>query len=462
MRTTIVPLIAGLSLSACATSEPLRPLSELSPSEIIQQLELSGSDWGYHLVDIETGNRLEGYQSDIPQPPASTIKLATMFAGLSILGPDYRFETSLLSDGTITGDTLNGHLVLRGTGDPLLRTNDLRDLAARLHDRGVRKITGSFSYQSILPTFAVVEENQPRTAPYNQGISGLNVDFNRARLTSEYTSSGTIRRYLTPVEATGLTPDTDLFPLRPVMDVPINQPDILTAQLFRKFAAFEGIVLPPPVAYTTKVALSPIASIKSLPLHEIARVGLEYSNNMVSEVIGLAAASVLLPKPQTLSQSANQLTKWLGQKMPTDERFAPFLPNHSGLSAAARITPHNMTALLRHALTSRFDGQRFDQLLPPAGGREGYRGRFRTPETAFRIWGKTGSMRYIKGLTGYIDANSGKRLAFAIFTNNLLQRDKLGHSRNMDDDTTRANASTWRNRVETFETEMIRRWISKH
>lgn len=449
-------------LSACASPEAPRPLSELSPTEIIQALVLSGSDWGYHLIDIETGASLASHQPDIPQPPASTAKLATMVASLGILGADFQFETSLLTGGIIVGNTLNGNLVLRGTGDPLLRANDLRDLAARLRDLGVREVTGNFAYQSTLPAFSVVEENQPKTAPYNQGVSGLNVDFNRARLTSEATSSGDLRRYLTPIEAIGLTPAMDRFPLRPVMDVPINKPDVHVARLFRKFATYEGIILPAPVAYTTGDTLLPIVTIKSRPLHEIARVGLEYSNNMVSEAVGLAAASALDTIPKSLSQSSMRLTKWLDQKMLGETRFASFLPNHSGLSAAARMTPREMTMLLRHALALRFDGQRFDQLLPPAGGREGYRGRFRNPESAFRLWGKTGSMRYIKGLAGYIDANSGRRLAFAIFTNNLSLRHQLGHARNMDNDTTRTNASVWRNRTEAFENEMIRRWIYKH
>lgn len=462
MRPTIIPLIVAILTSACTTPEVARPISELSPTEIINTLGLKNSDWGYSVVDTNTGTEIASHQVDIPQPPASTAKLPTMIAGLSILGADFRFETSLLTNGLINGDTLNGILVLRGTGDPLLRTNDLRDLAVRLHDQGIRKITGDFSYHSTLPTFSVVEENQPETAPYNQGISGLNVDFNRARLTQELTKSGDIFRYLTPVEATGLTPAVDRFPPRQVTDVPINHPALLVARLFRKFAAFEGIKLPPPVAYQPGPALTAIATIHSLPLHEIARVGLEYSNNMVAEVIGLAASSALQSAPTSLLQSAKRLNIWLDTNILKDTRFAPLLANHSGLSAASRISPRDMTNLLRHALDRRFNGQRFDQLLPPGGGREGYRGRFRAPETAFRVWGKTGSMRYIKGLAGYIDTDAGKRLAFSIFTNDLSRRNQLGHARNMNDATTRADASTWRDKVEAFESEMIRRWISDH
>ncbi len=455
-----MPLLAALFLSACATPNVARPLSDLSPPEVIEALGLSGSEWGYHLIDTITGAEIASYRGDIPQPPASTAKLPTMIAGLSILGADFRFETSLLTNGTVLGGILNGDLVLRGTGDPLLRTNDLRDLAIRLHDQGVRKITGNFAYHSTLPTFSVVEDNQPKMAPYNQGISGLNVDFNRVRLTQKLTSSGNIQSYLTPVEAIGLTPAFDRFPPRHASDVPINRPDLLVARLFRKFAAFEGIHLPQPIAYKPDITLTPIAAIQSLPLHEIAQVGLEYSNNMVSEVIGLTASSALQPAPKSLSQSSERLTMWLKHNLMKDTRFAPFLVNHSGLSAASRISPTDMTNLLRHALYQRFNGQRFDQLLPPGGGREGYRGRFRDPDTAFRLWGKTGSMRYIKGLAGYIDTNSGKRLAFAIFTNDLTRRNQLGHARNMDDEAVRAHASAWRNRAEDFESEMIRRWIS--
>ena len=430
----------------------------------MQVLGLAGSNWAYHAVDIETGRVVASHQADTPQPPASTAKLPTMIAALGILGADFRFETSLMTNGQVIGDTIAGDLIIRGTGDPLLRPSDLRNLATQLGDLGVRQISGQLLYQSTLPSFPVVEKNQPDTAAYNQAVSGLNVDFNRVRLSQRRSTAGDLYYYFTPAEAEGLTPSVNLFPDIAVIDVPVRKPGLLAARLFRKFASVEGITLPQAKlatgGATDASTMLKLASVKSLPLNHIAKVGLEYSNNLVAEAIGLAASSAHGSNPNSLSVSADHLTRWLDTNIVKDTRFAPFLFNHSGLSAVSRITPSDMTNLLRATWHIRHLGQRFDQLLAPAGGREGYRGRFRSPETAYKVWGKTGSMRYIKGLAGYIDAANGQRIAFTIFTNNLGKREQFGHTRDMDNAEVRTDARSWRTKAEAFESELIRRWIS--
>lgn len=465
LRPKIILYAAALFLTACTTPQKQRSLSELTPPELVQALGLTGSSWAYHAVDIETGRVVASHLADTVQPPASTAKLPTMIAALGILGADFQFETSLITNGKIIGDTIIEDLIIRGTGDPLLRPNDLRNLATQLSDLGMRQISGQFLYQSTLPNFPVVEKNQPETAAYNQGVSGLNVDFNRVRLTQQRSVAGDVHYFLTPSEADGLTPPVNLFPDRAIIDVPVRKPSLLAARLFRKFASVEGITLPKPTlaiggATTDASTMTKIASVKSLPLNHIAKVGLEYSNNMVAETIGLAASSTFGKQPNSLSVSANLLTQWLDRNVVKETRFAPFLFNHSGLSAASKITPNDMTNLLLATWPIRHLGQRFDQLLPPAGGREGFRGRFRSPETAYKVWGKTGSMRYIKGLAGYIDAANGQRIAFSIFTNNLAKRKQFGHASDMDSDTVRADARSWRTKAEAFESELIRRWIS--
>lgn len=456
MRRYLTFLFLLFTLSACAAPEKLTPISELPLEQVAARLGLENASWGYHAVEIPTGAAVASHAPDTPQPPASTAKLPTMIAALGLLGPHHRFETSLRTNGVAVDGILKGDLMLHGTGDPMLRTNDLRQLAARMRSLGITQISGKFYFRSTLPTFAVVEEKQPLSAPYNQGISGINLDFNRARLTS----LGENAYYLTPNEANGLVPNIPDITPNLVTDVPVSDPALLAARMFRKFAEFEGVTLPAPAIGQHDEQFRAIATVMSLPLSEIVRAGLEYSNNMVSEVVGLAAASTLGDPPKTLKKSADRLTMWLDQNIINGRRFAPNLLNHSGLSAASRISPRQMATLLQSALTRTYGGRRFDTFLTPGGGREGYRGRFRAPGMAYRLWGKTGSMRFIKGLAGYLDTNSGRRLAFAIFTNDLELRQRYVGQAQKDDAKTRQLARDWRARVESFESEIIRRWIS--
>lgn len=383
-----------------------------------------------------------------------------MIAALQILGPDHRFSTRLYARGTLRAGVLTGDLVLSGDGDPLLTAGDLRALVIRLRDIGITKVEGRFLFHSVIPEFAEVEPTQPETAPYNQGLGGLNLEFNRALLTRPIQGSDK-DAYTTPPEAMPFTP-SEARQIVGRYALPVQKPAELTANIFRKFAAMEGIDLPEPGAGTPPEDALILAQIKSQPLIEIARAGLEYSNNMVAEIVGLTAARHQTEAVTTLAQSAKTLGAWLDQEIPKLNGFEKALTNHSGLSTSSRISPSQMSALLGYAKDKHFEGWRFDALLAPGGARDNFRGRFRSPDLAYRVWAKSGTMRYIKGLAGYLDTASGKRLIFSIFVFDPAKRDQLENNPERFSSRARRQSSAWRNNVEHFEEGLIQRWIRAH
>lgn len=426
----------------------------------LQALGLGTANWGYQVIEAETGNVVAAHQPEMPFPPASTAKLPTMVAALQILGPDYRFSTRIYARGTLRAGVLSGDLILSGDGDPLLTAGDLRALVIRLKDIGISEVEGRFLFHSAIPEFAEVEPTQPETAPYNQGLGGLNLEFNRALLTrpTQGTDKGA---YTTPPEAMPFTP-SDARQVVGRYALPVRKPAELTAHIFRKFAAMEGIRLPEPTPGTPPEDALILAQIKSQPLIEIARAGLEYSNNMVAEVVGLTAARHQMGAVTTLAQSAETLGLWLDRNIPSLNRFDKALTNHSGLSTSSRVSPRQMTALLGYAKDMHFGGWRFDALLAPGGARDNFRGRFRSPDLAYRVWAKSGTMRYIKGLAGYLDTTSGKRLIFSIFVFDPARRYQLENDPERFSPHARRHSSTWRNNVEQFEEGLIERWISAY
>lgn len=468
-----VSLLFLVILTGCAATSPpepktatptLRPdiasIAAMDDAKALQALGLNSADWGYLVIDAATGNIVAAHQPDVTFPPASTAKLPTMIAALGILGPNYRFTTQILARGTLKAGVLQGDLVLAGNGDPLLTAGDLRALAIRLSDIGVTKVEGRFLFHSAMPEFPEVETTQPETAPYNQGLGGLNLEFNRALLTrpSQGSDGGA---YTTPPEALPFTP-TDARMIAGRYALPVQNPAALTAHMFKKFATMEGTDLPnPAVGVPPKDALI-LAQIKSQPLIEIVRAGLEYSNNMVAEIVGLAASRDQSHEIATLTQSAETLGAWLDRQIPELQGFEKTLANHSGLSTASRISPRQMAALLGYAKNKHFEGWRFDALLAPGGARDNFRGRFRSPDLAYKVWAKSGTMRYIKGLAGYLDAASGKRLIFAMFVYDPQRREQLENDPERFSSEARRQSSRWRNDVEHFEEGLIQRWISTH
>ncbi len=67
--------------------------------------------------------------------PASNTKLITMAVALKKLGADYRYITRLYGDKKISRNgLLRGNLYIKGTGDPMLRSEELWRISRDLYN----------------------------------------------------------------------------------------------------------------------------------------------------------------------------------------------------------------------------------------------------------------------------------------------------------------------------------------
>ena len=81
---------------------------------------LGTSGVGVSVRDYETGKIVYEYYGETKRKPASNMKLLTGATVLSLLGEDYRYETVVYIAGDVIDGTLNGHVYLKGSGDPTL------------------------------------------------------------------------------------------------------------------------------------------------------------------------------------------------------------------------------------------------------------------------------------------------------------------------------------------------------
>lgn len=96
------------------------------------------------IIDFETKNIISSFNEDMKLPLASVSKAVTASYGLENIGENFKFKTSLLHDGIIENNQLNGNLYLVGGADPTLSTENLYSLVKKLKDRGINKISGKF------------------------------------------------------------------------------------------------------------------------------------------------------------------------------------------------------------------------------------------------------------------------------------------------------------------------------
>ncbi len=126
-------LILIFVLLAILLTDPAHAASHKKPLPLQQQIDaiLSQPDlargyWGIEITSLSTGKTLYSLNADKLFTPASNTKLFTTAAGLALIGPDYKFRTSVETSGSLDKyGRLAGDLVLVGRGDPTLSGREL-------------------------------------------------------------------------------------------------------------------------------------------------------------------------------------------------------------------------------------------------------------------------------------------------------------------------------------------------
>ena len=74
--------------------------------------------WGVKIQYANTGEVIYERNATKMFSPASNVKMYTTAAALCLLGPEYRYETDFVTNGTIENGILKGDLIIKGSGDP--------------------------------------------------------------------------------------------------------------------------------------------------------------------------------------------------------------------------------------------------------------------------------------------------------------------------------------------------------
>ncbi len=127
--------------------------------QVLAAPEVARGFWGIEIVSLTTGRTLYSENAERLFTPASNTKLFTTAATLALIGPDYRFHTTIEASGVLDKyGRLNGDLVLVGRGDPNLSGRSLpynfrterkldpvhvlQELADQVVAKGIKSIDG--------------------------------------------------------------------------------------------------------------------------------------------------------------------------------------------------------------------------------------------------------------------------------------------------------------------------------
>ncbi|MFN4158106.1 MAG: D-alanyl-D-alanine carboxypeptidase/D-alanyl-D-alanine-endopeptidase [Gemmobacter sp.] len=485
-RWMISALMAGAALPACAEApaRSIRPATRSAsgvPAQaarpaaagpglgaLVEGARLGGQT-GVVVMEAATGRVLEGINAEVALPPASVAKAMTALYAIDRLGPSHRWTTRVIATGPVAAGQVQGDLVLAGSGDPTLGTDQLGDLAATLARAGVRGLTGRFLvHAGELPRVNRIDDGQPAHVGYNPTIAGLILNYNRVHFEWKRAGQG----WTTTMDARGqrFVPQVGMARMRMVNResplftyaatdgfddwtvataalgkggarwLPVRHPEAYAGEVFQTLCAAQGIRLPAARITGALPAGNVIAQTQSDSLMPILRDMLRFSTNITAEAVGLTAS-----RAPTLPASAATMSDWARSRYGIGSRFV----DHSGLGGASRIAAIDMARALVRGRAAGLAPILRDQGIRDAKGNiiKGH---------PVRVPSKTGTLNFVSGLAGYIQPPGGRELVFAVFSADVARRDALGMAQREQP----PGGPEWTRRARGLQTQLVARWAA--
>jgi len=465
------------SLRPLARSAEFRKRTLPSVDALIAEAELGGKT-SFAVADARSGAMLESRAPLLALPPASVTKAITALYALETLGPGHRFRTRLIATGPLRNGKLEGDLILKGGGDPTLDTDALGDMARDLKAAGLREITGRFVVDAgALPQVRAIDPGQPDHLGYNPAVSGLNLNYNRVHFEWRRANDGyavtldaRARRYRPEVAVAEMRVVARDLPVYTYSDaggadrwtvaegalggggsrwLPVRKPERYAAEVFQTLARAHGLILPPAEIGRGPSGGTVLVEHVSPSLREILTGMLKYSTNLTAEAVGLAASLARGGRPRDLDGSAQAMTDWLRARL--DARQARFV-DHSGLGDGSRLSASDMV----RALVAIGPEGPLARILKPIPMRDAAGAPL--PDHPIQVRAKTGTLNFVGALAGYMRAEDGRDLAFAIFSADTARRAAIPRA----DRDRPPGARAWTRRSRRMQLDLLERWGVYH
>ena len=347
-----------------------------------------GSSTTVVVTDVLTGQVLVDVGGRQPQEPASTTKLLTAAAAITVLGTEATLTTSVVQAAPDT-------VVLVGGGDMMLAAG-AGDPAAVNGRAGLADLA--------------TEAAQALTAA---GVTQVRLGLDDTLFTGPSWNAGWqpgYNRYVAPISALAID-------VGHTSDAPysVRQPDpaLEAARTFAGLLTERGVaVTGDPVRMTAPSGAAALADVESAPMRDIVAFTVQQSDNTIAEVLGrlVARARGDAPSFEGATRAVVAAVGALGL-----DTTGTTIADCSGLAAGSRIPGDLLADLMVLAASPGHPA-----LVPVAvdlavGGWSGTLfDRFLEGPARGLVRAKTGSLPGVTSLAGTVVTQSGRLLAFAV------------------------------------------------
>jgi len=417
------------------------------PAELAQawvQTKLPESALSLSVMEIN-GPRLFSINAEQPRNPASVMKLVTTYAAISQLGPTYVWHTDLLigANAQVNNGVLSGPLYVRAGGDPVLLLEDFWRLFRELRLRGIVQLSDVVVDRSIFGDVTIDPGSFDGAAdrPYNASPDALMVGFGAVRIVftpdpvarvwrsfvdpavagleiegniewsdakctgspainTETITLGSTVKFRVSGKAAGACGEFDLFRLA------FSQKEFTARVIKSMWKELGGVMTGDVTDGAIPAGAQAIASNESPPLSEVIRLINKRSNNVMTRVLLLTIGAETGRRPATVQNSAEVVKSILarqGLDMP-----GMILDNGSGLSRVGVVSADSLVQMLLKAWQSTVMPE-YVSSLSILGVDGTMRNRLKSPATQSRAHIKSGSLRDVRSIAGYVLGGNGKR-----------------------------------------------------
>ena len=437
-------LIAGLVVSARAADLPLAFTTALS------QAGIPLDHVAVMVQPLDSAEPMLSHNAEAALNPASVMKLVTSFAALNQLGPGYGWTTDVWANGAIEDRVLTGDLVIKGYGDPTLTLERMWLLQRALRARGVQHIRGNLVLDTSHFSLPILDpgafDGEP-FALYNAAPGALVANFNATTLRLKPDADQVLivpDIALPGVTLTSrllLTDRADCNGWRDAMMPAFTQPEryelVVTGHyarscgeqawslslfepaatfdfIFRGLWAESGGTLTGATVPGTAPQSEPLLKFTSETLTEaLARLN-KYSNNLMTRNLFLTLGAEREGAPATLEKGARAVRDALAQRGISTRKLV--LENGAGLSRIERVSAEALNQLLHAAYHSPLFAE-FQSSLPIVAVDGTLKRRFNGSALAGNAHLKTGTLRDVSALAGYVYTVNGQRVSFVMLVN---------------------------------------------
>ena len=449
----------ALAATAFAARDPGGSSLQKAIDRVLDRAAFAPGFWAVEVRSLKSGKVLYARNAERDMKPASTTKLVTTAAALDAFGPDDRLRTTVEAAGRLDGmGRVLGDVYLVGRGDPNLsgRFSDGRitaafeDLADALKAQGVKRIEGRLvGHEGLFKGDRRGDDWAWGDLVwwYGAEVSALGFNDNSADLrvvpgervgepvlvernpVSSYYRVVSTATTSPAAMASDLRVDRPLgsnlirisgtFPLglKPWENsVALEDPARYAATVFAEVLAAKGIAVAGAIETSSDPlpgGLRVLAAHDGAPLSEVLKGVNKPSQNLHAEML-LRLLGARVKGDGSVESGHAAVEDFLRRSGVHPERWS--LQDGSGLSRSDLLSAHEIVSLLAAMDRHRYAAV-FRDSLPIAGVDGGLKNRMKGTPAQGRVLAKTGTLRHVNALGGYVTPRTGDRLVFYIVSN---------------------------------------------